>query len=478
MVDMAELNQANVSIESMDAEFMLSPVPMEKRRSTFSQLMVWIGFGYVVTGLYVGGVLAGFGNQPGVPFSTAILAIALGMGSLQLITFFLGVIAQRTGLNLALLSRYSYGAKGIVIPMAVMALLTFGWFASIVGMIGDIWGGFLGNPSGVIVIDPASMGFSGISPITLEVFLACWFWGLVFTVTAAMGIKAIEAIATPISPVILVIALFVGSKMMSEGGGWGAFIAKSNQLGGLGLGKAITVVVGSWIAGAVMGVDLFRFNKSVKAVFWCAASCFIFTNPLLNIVGYIGVVQVGQFNYSQWMLGISFFFALIGVIAWTASLWTTDNGELYCNSLYTGPALDAFGIKANRKVLVVICGVLGTFLGAMAFYQIFFANFINALGAVAPPLCAPILADYFIISKDKKKYNLDFLHRQPAVRWAGIISFAIGGLLGYIFEYVAPLPFGLPSGLVAMAIAFIIYGLIYKFTPDRAADEALIAETV
>ncbi len=472
---MAEQKQVNVLIEPVDKEYMLSPVPMDKRRSTFSQLMVWVGFGYVVTGLYVGGVLAGFGNQPGVPPSVALLAIALGMGSLLLITFFLGVIAQRTGLNLALLSRYSYGAKGIVIPMAVMALLTFGWFASIVGMIGDIWGGFLGNPSGIIVINPATMGFTGISPITLEVFLACWFWGLVFTVSAVLGIKAIEAIATPISPVILIIAIYVGVKMMSDGGGTEVFFQKANLLGGLGLGKAITVVVGSWIAGAVMGVDLFRFNKSVKAVFWCAAACFIFTNPLLNIVGYIGVVQVGQFNYSQWMLGINFFFALVGVIAWTASLWTTDNGELYCNSLYTGPMLNAFGIKANRKVLVVICGVLGTFLGAMAFYQIFFANFINALGAVAPPLCAPILADYFIVSKDKAKYNLDYLERQPPVRWAGIISFAIGGLLGYIFEYVAPLPLGLPSGLVAMAISFIIYRLIYGLTPDRASDEALVS---
>ena len=51
--------------------------------------------------------------------------------------------------------------------------------------------------------------------------------------------------------------------------------------------------------------------------------------------------------------------AIIGVVVWTTALWTTDNGELYCNSLYTGPALDAFHVKANRKTLVIICGVLG-----------------------------------------------------------------------------------------------------------------------
>lgn len=36
-----------------DGEFMLEPVPENKRRSTRSQIMVWIGFGYAVTGLIV-----------------------------------------------------------------------------------------------------------------------------------------------------------------------------------------------------------------------------------------------------------------------------------------------------------------------------------------------------------------------------------------------------------------------------------------
>ena len=69
-----------------------------------------------------------------------------------------------------------------------------------------------------------------------------------------------------------------------------------------------------------MGVDLFRFNKSVKAVIAGVVACFILTNPLLNIVGYIGAVSVGQFNYVEWMLTKSALLAIIGVIAWTASL--------------------------------------------------------------------------------------------------------------------------------------------------------------
>jgi len=88
--------------------------------------MVWIGFGYVVTGLFVGGVLAGYGDNPGVPFNIALLAIFLGMFFLTFITSFLGIIAQKTGLSLALLSRYSYRYRRVNMLIIVMVFLTIG----------------------------------------------------------------------------------------------------------------------------------------------------------------------------------------------------------------------------------------------------------------------------------------------------------------------------------------------------------------
>lgn len=457
---------------SQDGEFMLEPVPEDKRRSTKSQIMVWIGFGYAVTGLVVGGALGGSGGM-GMSPGLAFLTIVLGMGSLFLITSFLGIAAQKTGLNLSLISRYSFGHKGIVLPMAMMALCTLGWFASILGMIGDIWGAWIGNPTGIIVFDPSNYGFEGIAPITLEVFLANLVWGAIFTYTAIRGMGAIEKVADFCAPAIMIVAIVVGIIFIVQSGGPGAFVSKANDLSGLGVGTGVTIVVGSWIAGAIMGVDLFRFNKNIPAVFWCAAACFIFTNPVLNFVGYIGQVHIGQFNYVMWLLGVGVVATIIGVFVWTTALWTTDNAELYCNSLYTGPALDAFGVKVDRRVLVGICGFVGTILGALAFYQLLFANFINVLGSMTPPLCAPILADYFVFNKGK--YDAKLLNRQPNVRWAGVISFVVGAVLGYVFQYKVPLPGDLPSGLVAMVISFVLYVAIYKITPDYKIDQELVA---
>ena len=133
MTRQEEIELDSNSIE--DGEYMLAPVPEYERRSTWKQVMVWVGFGYVVTGLFVGGVLAGFGGPP----SQALWAMGIGMGVLTILSTLLGIMAQKTGLSLALISRYSYGSIGSNLPLFVMALLTLGWFASITGMVGQIW---------------------------------------------------------------------------------------------------------------------------------------------------------------------------------------------------------------------------------------------------------------------------------------------------------------------------------------------------
>lgn len=471
-----EKKKANTAeVQSADGEYMLEAVPESARRSTRSQFMVWIGFGYAVTGLIVGGNLAGSAGSGGMGPSMAFMAIVLGMGALYIMTSFLGVAAQKTGYNLALLSKFSYGSKGVIVPLFIMSILTLGWFASIAGMVGEVWSEWIGNPTGITIINPASFGMEGVDPISLEEFLACAIFGAVFTYTAVRGMSAIEKVATVFSPLILIVAIVAGVIFVNQAGGVGPFMDKANELSGMGLGSGITIVVGSWIAGAIMGVDMFRFNKSVKAVWLCAAACFILTNPILNFVGYIGVVVNNQFNYVFWMIGAGVIWAILGVVVWTTALWTTDNSELYCNALYTGPALDELGIRVERKKIVIVVGILGTILGAAAFYQLFFADFINVLGAVAPPLAAPILADFFIVGKEKK-YNTKILGKQPAIRWAGIISFAVGAFIGYYFQYVAVLPYGLPSGLFALLVSFVLYIVIYKITPDAKADAENVAQ--
>lgn len=77
-----------------------------------------------------------------------------------------------------------------------------------------------------IVFDPSKYGFSGVAPITLEVVIACVFWGLVFTFTAVKGMGAIEKVSDVFAPLILIVAVVVGIIYVVQCGGVGGFWIK------------------------------------------------------------------------------------------------------------------------------------------------------------------------------------------------------------------------------------------------------------
>ena len=413
---------AKVGEETMDnEEHMLSPVPHLDKRSTIGLAAVWVGFGFVVTGLIVGGQLAGQGGAPGMSFAPAMLTITIGELILFALTVLIGIPAMKTGYNLSLLAKASYGTKGFILPMFVMALLTLGWFASILGMIGDIWGSLLGNPSGVTLIPAGVFGLENAGGMTLEVVLSCLVFGALFTYTAYKGISAIEKVATAVAPCVLIVALGVGIAMVVENGGWTNMLETASTKSGMSMGTGLTIIIGAWIAGAIMGADIMRFARSTKAV-------------------------------------------------WTTSLWTTNNSELYSNSLYAGPSLNAVNVKVKRTTLVLIAGVIGTILGSLGFYQLFFAEFITILGAAFVPLAAPIIVDFFIVKKQKYAPN-EYLN-QPAIKWPGFLSFIIGACSGLFFQYGVPLPGGFSSGIAALLIAIVAHIILVKILPVQRVEQS------
>src|SRR5690625_1487357 len=90
-------------------EYMLEPVPKSARRKTIGIAAIWVGFGFVVTGLIVGGELAGQGGAPGMSMGEAVTTIGIGELVLFALTILLSIPAMKTGFNLALLSKVSYG---------------------------------------------------------------------------------------------------------------------------------------------------------------------------------------------------------------------------------------------------------------------------------------------------------------------------------------------------------------------------------
>ncbi|QPK81742.1 cytosine permease [Schaalia sp. ZJ405] len=445
-------------------EFMLEPVPRAARRSWWSIFAIWVGFGYVPTGLIVGGQLAGQGGAPGMNFGMALLAVIVGEGVLLAMTFALGYAAMKTGLNLSLISRYSYGKVGMVLPMLIMALLTLGWFASIVGMVGEIFNSAIGSPTGITVVN-------GLS---LEYVILCLFWGAVFTWSAWKGISAIEKISSAAAPFVLIMALVAAVMMVSQFGGFGKVLDEAATRSGLSLGSAVTVIIGAWIAGVIMGVDIFRYAKRSTHVLIGAGACFILTNPLLNIVGYTGSIATGDSNFISWMVDNGALLAVLGVVLWVLALWTTNMSELYCNALYVGPAADSLGVRVRRGRIVIVVGIVGSVLGALGFYSLFFNDFITVLGAAFVPLAGPILADFYWVRR--REYTSADPHALPLVRWPALISFIIGACAGIAFQYWIPLPGNFPAGLGALALTFVLHVVLSAVLRHRPEQQIVVTE--
>lgn len=305
------------------------------------------------------------------------------------------------------------------------------------------------------MLDPAGLGRPDIAPISLEVVLSCLVFEALFAWTAYRGIAAIEKVAILVAPFVLIVSVGVGIAMVNEYGGWSRVLAEASQKDGLGFGSGVTLVVGAWVAGAIMGADILRFAKHFWAVVAGAAACFILTNPLLNVIGYVGTITSGDSNFVNWMCQQGIVLAIIGVIVWTTSLWTTNNSELYSNALYAGPALHTLGMKVKRKKIVLIVGTVGTILGALGFYQMFFADFITVLGAAFVPLAGPIIADYYFLRSSE--YTTRNVTLQPILHLPGVISFLIGATCGIVFQYVFPLPGGFSSGIAALLITVVVH---------------------
>lgn len=445
-------------------EFMLEPVPLNARRSWWAMFVIWVGFGYVPTGLIVGGQLAGQGNNPGMDFYQALLSIVLGEGLLLLMTFLLGIAAMKTGLNLSLISRISYGKKGMILPMLIMALLTLGWFASITGMVGSIFDVALGDITGITVVNG----------LTLEYVLLCLFWGSIFTYSAWKGIQAIEHISSVAAPFVLVVAVIAAIMMTSEFGGFSKILGEASTREGMSIGTGVTIMIGAWIAGVIMGVDIFRYAQNKMHVFIGAAACFILTNPLLNIVGYISSIATGDSNFITWMTTRGALLTAVGVALWVIALWTTNMSELYCNALYVGPSFESAGKRIHRSNIVIIVGIIGTILGSLGFYSYLFADFITVLGAAFVPLAGPILADFYLVRTSE--YATADPNEMPAVRWPAVISFIVGAVFGVVFQYCFTLPWNLPSGLVALFITFALHIILSKVMQNRPEQKFVVSQ--
>ncbi len=415
----------DAAAEEASADNPLTPLPSHQRRSTLPLLTLAFGWGFLVTGLIVGGAL---GN--GLPFDQIVQASFAGNMVNFVIGGLIGYIGYRTACNSGLLYRLAYGTGGAYLPVIFLALLTIGWQGIVVGAFGFAW----------------TQSFDSGAFYAVAIFA-----GLLFTATTYMGVRGLELVSIPATVILVAVGLYAGYSNVTAAGGWDAFIALSastaaNSEAPLTMVSAINLVIGSWIVGAIVMPEYTRFAKRGWVAIAIPFIVLMISQWFLQIIGAMGGVVSGTHDFTTYMLAQGAVIGGIGVIAMSFALWTTGDANLYLPVIQTSSLL-----RRPKRVMTVICGLLGTALGLGIYAQ--FGEFIETLATILPPLIGPLLVDYYLVNRAKyASGNLDGL---PL--WNPVAFLAYGvGVTSTFFG-----PEWMVKALTGLIAAVVAYFLLY-----------------
>ena len=420
----------NPEFEKNSADNPVTALSEHQRRNAGPLLALAFGWGFLVTGLFTGGLL---GN--GLPFwPDIVLASFLGNLVNFIIGAFVGYIGYKTACNSGILYRYVYGNAGAYIPVVFISILLIGWQGIVVGAFGATWTTAL-HPE-----LPVSEIFSSTT-----FYIAAVFAGILYTATTYFGVKGLEKVSIPSVAVLVFVGLYAIYLNIQQAGGLSNFQALSAELAAknpLTMVQAINLVIGSWIVGAVVMPEYTRFAKKTWVAIAIPFIVLIFAQWFLQIVGALGGIVSGDFMFTTYLMDQGIIIAWIGIIGMSLALWTTGDANLYLPVIQTSSIF-----KRPQHVTTVICGTLGTILG-LGLYQNFM-EWINLLASIVPPLIGPVIVEYYFVNREK--FHTDHLDNISKWNPAAFIAYTLGAAS----TFYSP-DWGTPS-LIGLLVSMLVY---------------------
>ena len=429
--------------EAASADNPHAPLQASQRRDALPLLTLAFGWGFLVTGLLVGSSLGA-----GLYFPDLLRNAMWGNLVNFVVGALVGYMGYQTACNSGLLYRLTYGNVGAYLPVLFLAALTIGWQGIVVGAFGLTWTGSFDSPYFV--------------PVAL-------FAGVLYTYTTYKGVKGLERVAVPSTVVLALVGLYAGWFNVDKAGGWDAFLAMSASAAAsqpLTDTQAINLVIGSWIVGGVVMAEYTRFARKAWVAIAIPFIVLVATQLFLQVIGAMGGIVSGNFDFSAYLRTAGPIIAIIGLISMSLALWTTGDTNLYLPSIQTASVF-----RLPKRVTIVICGTIGTILG-LGIYQ-YFMDWINQIANLVPPLIGPIIVDYYVFHG--RRYDTALLDRLPSWNPLAVAAFFIGVVAAYGFT-----PDWIASGLWGLLVSMVVYGVLFglarlfgwRFGYSRAAADA------
>jgi cytosine permease len=394
------------SAQVVDSDYSMEAVPESARKGFWKMFFVMLGFTFFSASMSVGAKL---GN--GLDLSGFLWACIIGGVILSAYCGVLAFIGSKTGLNMDLLCRRTFGRKGSYLSSFILGFTQIGWFGV-----------------GVAMFSIPAAQLLGVNEWVLTIIA-----GLLITATAATGMKALEVVSYISVPLIVVLGVYSMVTATVDGGGMAAVFAQS--AGGITLFTGVGYVIGSFISGGTATPNFIRFAKNSKVAVWTTVIAFFLGNTLMFFFGAVGGAYTGKDDIFYVM--ISQGLAIPALIVLGANIWTTNN-----NALYTG-GLAVTNITGIRmKITTWIAGIVGTALAIWLYWN--FTGWLNILNCALPPIGIIVILDYFVNHKKERK--------EIAVNWFNIAGIVIGALVANLLNWgIAAV-----NAMVVAAVCFFI----------------------
>lgn len=400
-----------------DSECSLHAVPVAKQmQGMWAAMVVLVGFTFFSPSMTAGGNLG-----LGLTLGGFLAAMIIGNAFLGVYCGLLGYIGQKTGLTLDLLARRSFGEKGSYLPSALISFTQIGWFGVGVAMF--------------------AIPVSGLTNGAVPVWALIIITGAVMTVTAYLGIKALEVLGSIAVPLIAILGCYsVGWGIDKVGGFMNVFTDPQKPIT---LAAGIAIVVGSFISGGTATPNFTRFAHTSHVAVVATVIAFFIGNSIMMIFGAVGGAVTGVADIFDILIlqGL----AIPAILTLGLNIWTTNN-----NALYTAGLGVSNMTNIPNKPLVLVSGAAGTIAAVWLYYN--FVGMLNLLSGMIPPVGAVLILHYFL-HKDEYK---DPEAPCAVVNYAPVAAVIVGSLVG-IFVTVGIKPF---NSLGSAAIVFVILDAI------------------
>ncbi|MDR6224122.1 cytosine permease [Desmospora profundinema] len=373
-------HQSNYALAN---DYSREPVPLSERKSWLPLALVWIAMGVDLSAVVLSAALIS-----GLTLQNTLIVVSVGSFILALIGLACSYVGSKTGLSTAMINRFTFGEKGSYLVIIVISVAYFGWFGVTAGFFGE----------------SAQYTIYSVTGLDISSKVLALIGGLLMTLTATIGFKAIEKLSLLAVPLMLGMLFSMLFKLFTDKENTRNLL-HTHPVGDLiGFGTAISLVVGAFIVACSHSPDVARWAKSSKHAMLSGFFGFLIGNSLMMFIAAFLSKLTGTEDVIQIMLSIGW--GALAVTILILSQWTTNDNHMYT----LGLNLSVLFKWVPKPILTIIAGLLGTSFAVMGVYENFI-DFLLLLSPFAAPIAGIYLTEYFFLNSDR--LNMAFLaHRK------------------------------------------------------------------